>query len=88
MEVLLSNCFILGIPSFFSIPTIRIASSVGFRLNNMPTTQCSQAPPSTMMSLPFHDYSATKHTTNNSKTNLIQQININNIKDLVTQKKL
>ncbi len=34
--------FISSIPSFFfSIPTIKIASSVGFRFNNIPTTQCS-----------------------------------------------
>jgi len=56
MEVLLPNCLeklnLFPIPSFFfSIPIIRIASSVGFKFNNMPTTQCSQAPPSIMMSL-------------------------------------
>ncbi len=39
-----------------------------------------------MMSLPSHDYSATKHITNNNKTTLIQQINTNNIKDLGIKK--
>jgi hypothetical protein len=40
------------------------------------------------MSLPSHDYSATKHITNNNKTNLIQQINTNNIKDLGIKKNM